>query len=100
MFEKDPSTYSWLTYCWVLLLSIWGGAVHYLKKMRTGTRRFSFRELVIDLVTSAFSGVITFYLFQAAGFNSLVTAAFVGVSGHMGSRAIQHLEDWLRSRLP
>jgi hypothetical protein len=38
------------------------------------------------------SGVLTFYLCTWAKFDPLLSAAFVGVSGHMGSRAIMQLE--------
>ena len=49
--------------------------------------------------TSAFAGLITFWLCEAAQFNPLVTAALVGISGHMGSQAIYQLERWAQTRL-
>lgn len=30
--EKDPTTYSLITYAWVALLSAWGGAVNWIRK--------------------------------------------------------------------
>lgn len=97
--DKDPTTYSVLTYLWVLALSTWGGVVHYLKKVREGgASRFNITEFIGDIVTSAFAGVITFYLCQAGGMDSLYTAALVGVSGHMGSRAIFVFEKWLKTK--
>jgi hypothetical protein len=42
---------------------------------------------------------ITFWLCEAAQFNPLVTAALVGISGHMGSQAIYQLERWAQKRL-
>jgi len=30
----------------------------------------------------------------------LVTAALVGISGHMGSRALFMMEDWIKNRFP
>jgi len=97
--EKDPSNYSLLTYGWVFLLSSWGGLVNFMRKRREGTARpFNLTELVGELVTSAFSGVLTFWMCEAAGISGLVTAAMVGISGHMGSRAIFHLEQWAESR--
>lgn len=89
MIEKDPSTFTWLAYLWVLALSSLGGIVHYVHKVRTGvSARFNLPELVGDMFASAFVGVITFYICEWAGVDKLLTAAFVGIAGHMGSRAL------------
>lgn len=99
--EKDPTTYSLITYAWVFILSAWGGAVNFLRKTKAGQARpFNFMELIGELMTSAFAGVLTFWLCQAAEINNLITAALVGISGHMGSRAIFHFEKWAESRFP
>lgn len=98
--EKDPTSYTLLTYAWVSLLSSWGGAVNFLRKRRDGTARpFNVTEFVGEIVTSAFAGVVTFWLCEAAGISPLITAALVAISGHMGSRAIFQLEKWAESRL-
>ncbi|WP_236640481.1 phage holin family protein, partial [Tepidimonas charontis] len=55
-------------------------------------------ELIGELATSAFAGLITFWLCEAAQFKPLITAALVGISGHMGSRAIFQLERWAQAR--
>ncbi len=97
--ERDPTTYSMLTYLWVFGISIWGGFVGYLRKVREGhTPSFSITELVGEICTSAFSGVITFYLCELAELDPLLTAAFVGVAGHMGSRAILMIEKYIRDK--
>lgn len=97
--EKDPTTYGLITYAWVALLSAWGGAVSWIRKRKAGnTRPFNFMELVGELMTSAFAGVLTFWLCEASGMQPLITAALVGISGHMGSRAIYHMESWAESR--
>lgn len=91
--EKDPNNISVLgvavAHAWVLLLSVLGGAVSYVHRVRTGmTRRFNLPELVGDMFISGFVGVITFYLCEWAQFDKLLTAALVGIAGHMGSRAL------------
>ena len=97
--EKDPTTYSWLTYLWVTGLSAWGCLVSFYRKVKTGKARpFNFAELIGELVTSAFAGLITFWLCEATDLHQLVTAALVGISGHMGSRAIFLLESWAEER--
>ena len=75
--------------------------MNFMRKLQTGHARiFNLVELVGELVTAGFSGVITFYLFTQAGFDPLLTAAAVGVSGHMGSRALFLAEGWLTRIFP
>ena len=101
MIDKDPTSYSLVTYLWVFLLAILGGVVNFMRKLQSGHARvFNLVEFVGEIVTSAFAGVITFWLCENAGFSPLMTAAFVGVSGHMGSRAIFMIENWLKNKFP
>jgi hypothetical protein len=98
--DKDPLNYSLLTYVWVTALSAWGGIVNWIRKRKSGeTRPFNFTELVGEIFTSAFAGVMTFYLAEAAGLDTLITAALVGVSGHMGSRGIFLLEKAIAKKI-
>jgi hypothetical protein len=91
--EKTITGYALLTYAWVLALSTWGGMVNYLSKIRMGhIARFNITELIGDMFISGFTGVLTFWMCEAAGFNELTTAVFVGISGHMGARMIGKLE--------
>ena len=93
--EKDPTTYSFITYVWIVFLSAWGGAISFLRKRRSGEARpFNLVELVGELMTSGFSGLITFWLCEASAINPLVTAALIGIAGHMGSRGLFALEKW------
>lgn len=99
--EKDPTSYSLLTYLWVFGLSSLGGVVSFLNKLKKGhARAFNIAEFMGEIFTSAFAGVITFWLCENASITPLVTAAFVGVSGHMGSRAILLFEEWLAKKFP
>lgn len=95
--------YPWVTYMWVFGLAIWGGFVSYLNKVRRGiVSRFSFTELIGELVTSGFIGFLTFLMCQSAGINELLSGVMIGISGHMGARAIstaeKALENWLMNR--
>lgn len=93
--EKDPSTYTALTYLWVVVLAMWGGVISFVQRVKLGhTKVFNFMEFLGEVATSGFVGVITFWLCEAAGINHLITAALVGITGHMGSRAIWRLEKW------
>ncbi len=96
--------YPWIAYWWVLVLAGWGGIVNYIRKIRAGeVSRFSVTELIGELATSGFAGLLTFMICQAAGFEELVTAVMVGISGHMGARGIyaaeKFAESWAAKRL-
>lgn len=96
---KDPSSYPLLTYAWILLLASWGGIVNYIRKVKSNqVERFSIMELIGEIVVSAFAGVMTFWLCELSAFPPLLTAAFVGVSGHMGGRGIALIENILKRK--
>ena len=61
-------------------------------------RPFNVPEFLGEVLTSGFTGVITFYLCEWAGLHQLLTAALVGISGHMGSRALMLFEKWAEKR--
>lgn len=89
MLDKDPATYELATWLWVIILSAWGGIASYIRKVRCGIiARFSLVEIIGDIVISAFVGVVTFLLCDSAGIPQGLSAAIIGVSAHMGSRAI------------
>jgi hypothetical protein len=87
MTEKSPEIYAFVTYAWVLALASLGGMVAYFKKLKGG-KKWRVTDLLIEIATSAFVGVTTFYLCEAAGLSQVFTAAIVGISGHYSSRAL------------
>jgi len=97
MIEKIQNSLSssfsgWLTLVWVIGISVWGGTVSYLYKIEKASLPFSLIKLLIELITAAFVGVITFLMCQASNISLPITAALVGISGHMGTRALFILE--------
>ncbi len=88
---KSPTSYSLLTYVWVLALALLGGVAGAIRRAKADGK-ISMAEIVGELAISAFSGVVTFYLCEWAGVSQLLSAALVGISGHMGSRAIFQFE--------
>lgn len=97
--ERTPASFSLLTYLWVVGLAIWGGIVSYVQRVRAGhSSKFSITEAIGEVVTSGFVGIMTFWLCESMGVPQLMTAAFVGVSGHMGARGIRLLETVLERR--
>jgi LydA holin phage, holin superfamily III len=98
--EKDPMTYSAITYLWVFVLSMWGGAVSFIGKVKIGqVRAFNIVEFFGELFISAFSGLVTFYLCEASGIDRLYETVFVAISGHMGARIIFTLEKVVERKL-
>lgn len=67
--DKDPFNYSLFTYLWVFALSMLGGCVSFSRKLREGAAR---------------------------AFNF---SEFIGISGHMGSRAIFRMEKYFEARV-
>lgn len=90
--EKDPTTYTALTYLWVGLLAMAGGLVAFIRRLNKQETPqplgIVFIKLISELIISAFAGVITFYLCEYLGVSPLLTAVFVGISGHMGGNLI------------
>jgi hypothetical protein len=96
---KDPTSYSLITYIWVTGLAVGGGLVSYMHKLQIGVRSpFSLIEFFGELITAGFTGLITFWLCESTGISPLLTAVFVGISGHMGSRALYVIEKIMESR--
>lgn len=97
LFNLPPD--SVFTMFWVLTLSTWGGIAGYVRKLKQGmTKRFSLTELIGEIVISSFVGVITYFLCKSSGFDETITAAIIGVSSHMGSRAIYLIEILVRKK--
>lgn len=93
--DKDPFGYSLLTYAWVVGVACAGGAVKYLNS----TVRFSFANLARDVVTSGFTGLITFWLCEWTNTQGPLMAVMIAVTGLMGNRAWKEFEGIVRSRL-
>lgn len=95
----DPAL--WATYLWVLAVSILGGIVSFMRKVRDGAaRRFNFAELVGEIVTAALVGVATFWLCKSAEVNQWMTAALIAITSHMGTRALFRFERFVDRILP
>ena len=94
------NAYGYLTWLWVLILSICGGIANFLRKIKANDARpFNIVELFGEIFISGFTGIITFLLCDSAGFNPITTACLVAISGHMGSRGIFMLERVFAERL-
>ena len=101
--RQEPSLFTHLadllTYAWVFGLSMLGGAASFVRRVRSGEAKYSnIVELIGELVVSSFAGFVTFFLCRSAGFDEMLTAAFIAISGHMGTRVIFMFEAYLVKR--
>jgi hypothetical protein len=100
---KDPMSYPVSQYGFMLALSLLGGFVSWYAKVKRGELVASnLMSLVGELSTSALAGLLAFYVCEWAEVAPVLTAAFVGVAGHMGTRGIAVLETilqrWIEQR--
>ena len=98
MIDKDPTSFSWLTYAWMIGLASWGGLVRYYHRITVGNECFRWVNFAGEILASGFFGVITFFLATAAEFEQLVTAAMVGISGHMGAHIKYYLFSFVQKK--
>lgn len=97
--DKDPLDFPLRQYAFLLGVALLGGLVSWYAKVRAGTvQAWNIMALVGELATSAFAGLMAFWLCAWSGTPQLVTAALVGVAGHMGARAIAAFEAWAQKR--
>lgn len=97
--EKDPTNYPMIMYVWVVALAAWGGVVNYISKVRSGAaRRFNFAELLGEIVTSGFVGVLVFWICEYYQVPPLASAPIIGIAGHYGARTIWVIERFLERR--
>ena len=87
-------TYSIWTFLWVLGFSSLGGLVAYISRVSRGeVKVFRLIELIGELTVSAFVGLLTFFFCKKADLDAETTAMFIGITGHMGSRAMLFFEN-------
>lgn len=94
---KTPGSYSLREYTMVLAIAVLGGLVAFYNKVRKGELQgYKIHNLIGELCTSAFAGLLTFWICEWGNLPQLLTIALVGVSGHAGTVAIAWLERTLQ----
>lgn len=100
--KHDPLPLTWeglFTLGPIIIIAVLGGVVNFMRKVREGeTRPLNIVELIGELFTSGFAGVIAYWLVHTWIGNPFVEAATVGMAGHAGSRALFLLEKWVERR--
>ena len=95
-----PEWNQYLAVLWVFILSVWGGTVHTIKRLREGViEKFTFREWIMDVVTSGFIGFVTYSLCKYAGFDEWLSAVMIGIASHQGTRGLLIIEQFITRRI-
>jgi hypothetical protein len=96
---KDPMGYPLKTYGFMLGVAVIGGLVSFYGKVRRKeVEALSVMHLIGEIATSAFAGLLTFWVCEYLGIQQILTAPIVGVSGHLGAKAINWAESALKQR--
>ena len=90
---KSPLNYSLKVYVAILAIALFGGLASWYGKVRRGEMlMWNISALVGELCISAFAGLMAFFLCEYMSFNTWLSAAVVGMSGHAGTKGINWLE--------
>lgn len=93
--EKTPLDYPMVQYFLVALLGAIGGLVSVLQEFFEQIGKCwkcAITRAIVSVVTSGFCGVLAFWLCESLEIKPLVTAFMIGISGHMGGRALNVVE--------
>jgi hypothetical protein len=100
MIDKDPTTWELSTWLFALLMPCAGGLVNWYGKVKAGkARSFNIVELIGEVFTSGFVGLGVFMMLQSYDQPLGVCAALSGVSGHMATRLLFVLENYVEARV-
>ena len=101
--DKTPLDYSVFHYSLILGLGALGGLVARLQKLAGVATppplKVVFIRIMADMITSGFCGLLAFWICEHLQIKLLVTAAIIGISGHMGSRILFLAEKILANKL-
>lgn len=87
--EKDPTNWTHATWALGILMASAGGVISWYGKVKSGhTKASNIIDLILDVFTSAFVGLIVFMSLDAIGQPIGLCAAAGGVGGHMGTRLL------------
>lgn len=82
-----------LPFLYAMVLSLWGGFVQYVNRVRTG-EQWSWFAMYLDLVVCTFVGTLAFFVCQAVNITGWSAAVVIAVTAHEGTRAIGMMVDF------
>ena len=90
--SKDPELSFFQQLIAFAMLAGLGGIVKYLTTLKTG-KKFKWSSFFIELICSAFVGVIFGLFFVATNMPIILVLAGAGVASHLGTRSLIMLRD-------
>jgi hypothetical protein len=104
---KDPTNYPIATYEWVIGISMLAGFVSFIEKMKLFRMKeftwwglfFMIVSLVCEAISSVFVGLMSFAICESYGIEQITSVAIVGLSAHMGTRAIMQMRKFMSKKL-
>jgi hypothetical protein len=100
MIDKDPTAWSIGTWLLAVAMAMGGGVINWYSKVKQGhTRVINFVELIGEMFTSGFVGIITFMALAAWNIPMGLCAAAAGIGGHMATRLLFLLEKAVEGRI-
>jgi hypothetical protein len=82
----------YLPFLTTILLSIWGGTVSHIQKLRKTSAKFKWQDYWFDIIICSFAGVLTHFFCKYASVDEWLSAILIAISGHMGTRTIYRFE--------
>lgn len=86
--EKDPTTYDLAAHALAIAIALWGGLISYARSIIGGRRAFSWLDMTIELLSSAFAGLLAYWVALGAGLDGYIAGAVAGVAGHAGTSSL------------
>ena len=97
--EKDPTIWTRATWELAMLMSFAGGFLNWWAKVRAGhARAFNVVELVGEMVVSGVVGLGAFMAADGIGQDASICAVAAGIGGHMGTRLLFLVEQWVEKK--
>lgn len=98
--EKDPTTWTLATWTLGFMMAALGGFINWYGRVRRGhVKACDFFELIGEILTSGFVGMIVFMAMAAMEQPIGLCASAAGVGGHMGTRLLFVAKQILESKI-
>jgi hypothetical protein len=92
---QNPFGYPIKQYVTVLIVACAGGLVKHINS----AKRISVAKFVVDIITSGFTGVLTFWVCESANIHGPMSAILIATGGLMGNKAFKEFEAILKAKL-
>jgi len=91
---------NWSAVLVMAFVSLWGGLVNYLGRLRSGAvKQFNVVELIGEFTISSFAGLLVGFVALAFNVHLLICMALAGVAGHAGGRTVYFLDAMFSKKL-